>query len=243
MRPIVASSLLLASALAAPDVLAPFEPAITSSPQDIGVVDADQLFARQNANACATNYYACAALNAPGLCCPRSAICSADANRAVACCPQGAVCTGALGLSVTSTASTVSGAFVPAATTTGSFVQTGGASGGNGIRSTVQNAFYPFPAIPTTYSNAAACSAAYTSCASDAAACTTALANGDPGVTIQAPGGGGATITPIPSVGLQSAQSICASLSSQACSGLQVEACRSFGGEEGRRPRLGGCLE
>ncbi|OAK98833.1 hypothetical protein IQ06DRAFT_295168 [Phaeosphaeriaceae sp. SRC1lsM3a] len=238
MRPILASSLILASALAAPDVLvAPFEPAVTSSPQAIGAVDADVLFARQNGNACATNYYACAALNAPGLCCPRTAICSADANRAVACCPQGAVCTGALGVSVTTTASSVAG-FVPAATTTGNFEQTGGAAGGAGGRSTVQNAFYPFPAIPTTYSNAAACSAAYTSCQSDAAACTTALANGNQGVTVNAPNGGGATITAIPSVGLQSAQSICASLSLQACSGLQVEACRSFGGEQGAATRL-----
>lgn len=48
---------------------------------------------------------------------------------------------------------------------------------------------------------------------------------------MSAPGGAGATITAIPSVGLASAQSICASLSSLACSGLQVEACRSFGGE------------
>jgi hypothetical protein len=50
------------------------------------------------------------------------------------------------------------------------------------------------------------------------------------GVTVSAPNGG-ATITAVPSVGLQSAQSICGSLSLQACSGLQVEACRSFGGE------------
>lgn len=240
MRPLLSSSLLLASALAAPDVLAPFEPAITSSPRDLGAIDVDQLFARQNANACATNYYNCGALGAPGLCCPRTAICSADANRAVACCPQGAVCTGALGVSVTTTASpnptATAGGFVPAATTTGDFTQSSNA--GSSVRSTVQNAFYPFPAIPTTYSNAAACSAAYTSCQGDAAACTTALANGDPGVTIQAPNGGGATITPVPSVGLQSAQSICASLSSLACSGLQVEACRSFGGEQGAATRV-----
>lgn len=55
---------------------------------------------------------------------------------------------------------------------------------------------------------------------------------------MNAPNGGGATITAIPSVGLQSAQSICASLSLQACSGLQVEACRSFGGEQGAATRL-----
>jgi hypothetical protein len=77
----------------------------------------------------------------------------------------------------------------------------------------------------------AACSSAYTSCQSDAASCTTALANGAAGVTISAPNGGGATITAIPSVGLQSAQSICSSLSSLGCSQLTVEACAAFDGQ------------
>jgi hypothetical protein len=230
MRSMLAPLLLAPlAALAAPgDVLAPFEAALPTSDNNSTLPNGTPaLFARQNSNACATNYYACAALNAPGLCCPRSATCTADQNRAVACCPQGAICTGSLG----ATAANTNGGFVPAATTTSApFVQGSGAAPTAGPRSTVQNAFYPFVYIPTTYANAAACSAAYTGCQRDAASCTTALANGAQGVTVSAPNGG-ATITAVPSVGLQSAQSICASLSAQACFALQVEACRSFGGE------------
>jgi hypothetical protein len=236
MRSILAPLLLVPlTALAAPDVLAPFEPALpqlnlalATTPNN-STDDANPLLARQNdGSACATNYYACAALNAPGLCCPRTAICTADSNRNVACCPQGAQCTGTLGApAATGTQSQSSIPPFASASTTAPFVQ---ATPNTGARSTVQNAFFPFPYIPTTYTNAAACSAAYTSCQGDAAKCTTALANGAQGVTVSAPNGG-ATITAVPSVGLQSAQSICASLSQEACSGLQVEACRSFGGE------------
>jgi hypothetical protein len=225
------------AALAAPDVFANFEPAVAplptpvyeameTSPADGGL----ELLKRQN-NACATSYFNCAGLGAPGLCCPRTAVCSADQAGQVACCPQGAACTGAIGAIATGTnpsaSSTVS--FVIASTTSESpFVQeTNGANRG----STVQNQFYPFPYIPTTYNNAAACSSAYTSCQSDAASCTAALANGAAGVTISAPGGSGATITAIPSVGLQSAQSICSSLSSLGCSQLTVEACAAFDGQ------------
>jgi hypothetical protein len=225
------------AALAAADVFANFEPAVAplptpvyeameTSPADDGL----ELLRRQN-NACATSYFNCAGLGAPGLCCPRTAVCSADQAGQVACCPQGAACTGAIGAIATGTnpsaSSTVS--FIIASTTSDSpFVQeTNGANRG----STVQNQFYPFPYIPTTYNNAAACSSAYTSCQSDAASCTAALANGAAGVTISAPGGSGATITAIPSVGLQSAQSICSSLSSLGCSQLTVEACAAFDGQ------------
>jgi hypothetical protein len=245
MRSILAPLLLVPlTALAAPDLVAPFEPALPQITSANNATDdaTNPLLARQNGgNACATNYYACAALNAPGLCCPRTAICTADQNRAVACCPQGAQCTGTLGVpAATGTQSSPPFASASITTTTGApFVQAT-PNAGAGARSTVQNAFFPFPYIPTTYTNAAACSAAYTSCQGDAAKCTTALANGAMGVTVSAPNGG-ATITAVPSVGLQSAQSICASLSQEACSGLQVEACRSFGGEgSGAKTRCAG---
>jgi hypothetical protein len=228
-------------ALAVPDVFAEFEPALEQLPtlynetETSPAGDSLELLKRQNSNACATSYYACSNLGAPGLCCPRTAVCSADQAGHVACCPQGIACTGAIGTGATNAISSASanptatstGSFVLASTTTGGpFVQeTNGASHG----STVQNQFYPFPYIPTTYSNAAACSSAYTSCQSDAASCTTALANGAAGVTISAPNGG-ATMTAIPSVGLQSAQSICSSLSSLGCSQLTVAACAAFDG-------------
>ncbi|CAO2650450.1 Nn.00g017420.m01.CDS01 [Neocucurbitaria sp. VM-36] len=228
------------TALAAPDILADFEPALeqipsTNNETETRAEDGSFELLKRQGNTCATSYYACSNLGAAGLCCPQTAICSADQRGQVACCPQGAACTGALGgtgsiqtASATQTASsTVS--FVVASTTQSPFVQqTNGANAG----STVQNQFYPFPYIPTTYTNAAACSSAYTSCQSDAASCTSALANGAAGVTISAPNGG-ATITAIPSVGLQSAQSICASLSSAGCYQLTVEACTSFDGVTG----------
>lgn len=75
----------------------------------------------------------------------------------------------------------------------------------------------------------AACSSAYSTCQTDAASCTAALANGVQGITVTAPNGG-ATITAIPSVGIQSASSICQSLSSLACYQLDVRACEAFGG-------------
>lgn len=235
MRSIIAPLLLAPlAALAAPDALANFEPAVEQLPAVYSEMEAMsekgalELLKRQG-NTCATNYYACANLGAPGLCCPRTAVCSADPRGQVACCPQGNVCTGTIGAVPTATTNptaTQTGPFVIASTTGGPFVQqTDGAS----VGSTVQNQFYPFPYIATTYTNAAACSSAYTSCQGDAAKCTNALANGAQGVTISAPNGG-ATITAIPSVGIQSAQSICASLSSIGCYQLTVEACARFDG-------------
>jgi hypothetical protein len=236
-RPLLAPLLVAhLAALAAAEM--PFEAAIpqlssnTTLPED--GTDSFELVPRQN-NGCATSYYACAALNAPGLCCARTAICTADTRGAVACCPQGAQCTGALGQPAATATGTPT--FVIASTTApgGPFVQQTNAPG---LRSLVPNAFFPFFYIPTTYNNAAACSSAYSTCQSDAASCTTALANGAMGVTISAPNGG-ATITAVPSVGLQSAQQICASLSQQACSGLQVEACSAFGGAAGAAATMG----
>jgi hypothetical protein len=143
----------------------------------------------------------------------------------------GASTTGAATASTTvpfATASTTSGPFVQATTT---------AAGG---ASTVSNAFYPFPYIATTYTNAAACSSAYTRCQSDAASCTNALMGGAQGVTVSAPNGG-ATITAVPSLGASSASAVCSSLSSQACYGLQVAACQSFDGSGNAAPTRGGC--
>lgn len=239
MRPVIASLLLAPLvALAAPDVFAAFEPALEQLPgayneTETSADDGSFELLKRQGNSCATNYFACQNLNAAGLCCPRTAVCSADPRGAVACCQIGAVCTGTIGAvntalqsaSVNPTATTT-GPFVAASTTGSPFVQqTNGASAG----STVQNQFYPFPYIATTYTNAAACSSAYTSCQGDAAKCTAALESGAQGVTISAPNGG-ATITAIPSVGSQSAQSICASLSSAACYQLNVQACTSFDG-------------
>lgn len=242
MRAALAPLLLAPLALAAPDNLAAFEPAVAqieqlaTSNNDTSPVDSIAELLKRDV--CANSYYQCS--NAPSVCCPRTAICSADRNNVVGCCPQGITCTGTLGAIATGTGTaTTTNPFVTATTTSGPFVQVTESAG---AASTVSNAFYPFPYIATTYTNAAACSSAYTRCQSDAASCTNALMGGAQGVTISAPNGG-ATITAVPSIGAQSASSICSSLSQQACYGLQVEACRAFDGSGNAAPtRCGGYI-
>lgn len=251
MRSVVAALLLLSAlALAAPDFVVDFlEPQLsdTDTPNNDTLADDRsllELVRRQGPNACASGYAACVNLNAPNLCCPRTQICSADANRNVACCPQGAACTGTISpvfpgqtASPTSTSGVVIGTTTTAFTgpTQTDFIQTSGSS----ARSTVPNTFFPFFVIPTTYPNAAACSDAYTSCSNHARDCVTALATGLPGVTVSGPNGG-ATITAVPSIGQQSAESVCASLSATACSGLVVEACGRFGSDSWAERRCRG---
>lgn len=238
--------LLPAIALAAPDFVVDFQPAVLQvSPAQSNESMADEgglaeLLKRQTG--CATGYAACVNINQPGLCCATTAYCSADGAGHPACCRSGAACTGTINpitqnsgpntasasTTGTSTASTVPFISGTATTTGGPFIQVTN-SASSLTRSTVPNQFYPFPYIPTTYTNAAACSSAYTSCQSDAQSCSAALGSGQQGVTISAPNGG-VTVTAIASLGPASASSICSSLSQAACSGLQVEACRAFGG-------------
>ncbi|PSN72759.1 hypothetical protein BS50DRAFT_616305 [Corynespora cassiicola Philippines] len=249
------------TALAAPDLVTDFiAPTLPTSPAGTQNNETypevlELLRGRQvDPNECAQGYSDCGGIGAPGLCCRTNQVCSADAAGNVACCPSRAACTGTIGNvgggaatqqptqtvpgGATTTSSTVP--FV-VATSTGEgnpFVQQS-SGGGATTRSTVPNEFYPFAFIPTTYTNAAACSSAYSTCQTDAASCTAALASGRQGVAVSAPNGG-ATITAIPSLGPASASLVCSSLSSQACYGLQVEACARFGdaggsGAGGRR--------
>jgi hypothetical protein len=237
MRNALATIILLPTlALAAPDFVTDFEPAaLQEAPAQYNETLLEdgslELLKRQGTN-CASGWSACINIAQPGICCRNDQICAPDGAGHAACCPKGAACTGTIvpigqatsSISVTQTTATTTGAFgTPTATGTEPFVQ----NPSSAIRSTVSNQFYPFPIIPTTYTNAAACSSAYTSCQSDAASCTAALANGAQGVTISAPNGG-VTQTAVLSVGPQSANSICSSLSQEACSGLQVEACTAF---------------
>jgi hypothetical protein len=244
--------ILPAIALANPNVLLSefFEPLQETPAQGNDTIGEGSLELVKRQAGCATGYDSCSNLGAPGLCCRTTQVCSADAAGHVACCPLNNACTGTIGAiatgvsslvpttTVTATTTTTGGAIivVPGATTTatGGFTQETGAAS----RSTVPNSFYPFAFIATTYTNAAACSSAYTSCQTDAASCTADLASGRMGVTISAPNGG-ATITAIASIGPAAASSVCQSLSSQACYGLQVEACARYGngntGAGGRR--------
>lgn len=243
MRTVLASLLVAPLALAVADTFAAFEPALlapleqlASSNNETSAVDSiAELLKRQN-NVCGSNAYQCS--NAPSLCCPRTAICSADSNNVVGCCPQGNACTGTLGPTGTAVATASTTAPFVTASTTESFNQATSVAAG---ASTVSNAFFPFPYIATTYADAAACSSAYTRCQSDAASCTNALIGGAQGVTISAPNGG-ATITAVPSLGAQSASSICSSLSQEACYGLQVQACQAFDGTGAAPTRCAGYI-
>lgn len=104
----------------------------------------------------------------------------------------------------------------------------------------MSNSLYAFPAVATSFSNAGACSSAATRCANNYASCTAALeaaaaTSGAYGVTIAITAGGGATSvitaggathSALPA---SSAQSICSSLSSQACHGLSTPLCAATG--------------
>jgi hypothetical protein len=250
MRNVIASlALIPALALAAPDFVTNFQPAILEEApaQNNETILEDSLLKRDGTN-CASGYAVCNNIARPDICCRTNELCTADKSGNAACCPLGAACTGTIGVTVGLTSS------IPVSSTTGSstavfatptttgatsFVQSSNAVSG-GATATVSNQFYPFPIISTTYTAAAACSSAYTRCQSDVASCTAALANGQNGVTVSAPNGG-MTLAPIASLGAQSAQSICQSLSSQACSGLKVEACSSFGPGNGNGAAPTGC--
>jgi hypothetical protein len=238
MRNVFATSFLLfAIATAVPELITGFiEPLPETFAQTNATLEGGvelELVKRQQQSGCASGYAACAQLD-PGLCCRNTEVCARDGANNVACCPMNARCTGTI---IPNPAQTVSLSSLPSSniasptttspTQTGSFVQSG-----TGSRSMVPNQYYPFAFIPTTYTNAAACSSAYTSCQTEAASCTSALANGLPGVTISGPNGG-ATITAIASLGQVSASQICSSLSATACSGLAVAACSAFGSGNG----------
>ncbi|KAL2383577.1 hypothetical protein RJZ90_002516 [Blastomyces dermatitidis] len=91
-------------------------------------------------------------------------------------------------------------------------------------RPVVPNALFPFPIIPTTFSNQDACVSAYTDCQVQYSSCTASL-GGVNGVTIG--GAGGITVPGVqPTAG--NPVSVCSSLSTEACHGLQVGYCTAF---------------
>lgn len=249
MRHVPVLLALISSVTSTPNLFADFLlPSPEESTANNSTLDSSNLdLLKRQSNACATGYGSCANLGNPGLCCRLDTICSADAVGNIACCPSRAACTGTIGGINTASIPRVSTSldpfqttttqpfgvptttnFVPFPTTSTDFIQSGGPLPTTAPRSMVPNSFYPFPYIPTTYTNAAACSAAYTACQTDAMSCSNALASGVQGVTVSAPNGG-ATVTAIQSLGPQVAQSVCLSLSLAACSGLQVSACQVYG--------------
>jgi hypothetical protein len=198
---------------------------------------------------CANNGVSCGNLN-NALCCPEDTICANDSAGNVGCCPIAAVCTGTVNgqpvtatgtVSETGTTGFVLGATTAAASTTitqisqttngGSLqIPSTGVSGGG---STVQAAGFVFTYIPTSYANAQLCQTAYSVCQQQSTACLQSL-GGANGVTVGVLGGGGTTVTGgNGGATVTNAASVCSSLSSQACYGLQEQQCTNFGGATG----------
>lgn len=169
------------------------------------------LHIRQNNanNPCPASGTACANLGAPALCCPSQAFCAFDQAGNVACCPSRAACTGTI--SSITPINPIATAFTTAPAT-----------------AFVPNLYYPFAFIPTTYPNPEICSSSYSRCQTDFSSCTSVLGAGGNAVTVN--GGGGVGITgPVQGLlGPVSAASVCSSLSSQACYGLQLANCATF---------------
>ncbi|EKD15918.1 uncharacterized protein L3040_003225 [Drepanopeziza brunnea f. sp. 'multigermtubi'] len=185
--------------------------------------------------------------SAGGACCTAGSFCTTDGAQNIACCPTGASCTGSvtiatgtptgplLGLT-TPADGVVFGASNPSPTTAAAgppATITDPAAAAAAV-SYVANAFFPFPYIPRTYANSAACHSAYQACQTNYAACTAALDGGGGsgvgfGVTIVAPNGGITATATVQNLGLPSATSICSSLSSVGCYNIVSENCAQFG--------------
>ncbi|KAM7192007.1 hypothetical protein V8F33_008585 [Rhypophila sp. PSN 637] len=159
---------------------------------------------------CIPNFYSCASQgNAfSGTCCQVGQKCELDVNNNPACCPANAVCTG---------------------TAPASFVTPGPTKT---AVSFVPNPYFSFPYVATYFDNPGDCSAAVSQCSANYGVCTSQMGGqGDFVVTIEVPGGGGTTFTGggQANVGPVSATSICNSLSSVACNGLQQSMCTMTG--------------
>ena len=188
-----------------------------------------ELFRRQNA--CQAGYNACTNLGVATACCSTTAICTPDAANMVACCPSGASCTGTLGVS--GSAATTTGPLLlggSGATTTG--VSTTGnslfpATSTSLPQSTVANPYFPFFYIPTSFQNAGVCSSYYTSCSSEFSSCTASLGGEVNGIS----GTGGVVAATAQGAGVTAqAASICSSLYTQGCYGLNLAYCSSLTG-------------
>ena len=237
--------LLPISALQIPSIFAPFyEPHLDNSLliSNETIIHSSENELRKRDGNCPVNYNSCSTLAKAdaGACCTSGSICTLDHARNIACCPIGATCTGTIQIATgtTTTTGTGSGGFVfgtstttstspNTATTTTSSVATATITG---TVSYVNNAYFPFPYIPTTYANSADCNSAYNDCQTNYAACTVDLqGGGGNGVTIVAPGGGTTVAVTTTNLGLASVTSICSSLSKAACYGLVTQNCPQFG--------------
>ncbi|KAI6713456.1 hypothetical protein JHW43_004058 [Diplocarpon mali] len=240
-------SLLLvpASGLQISSILAPFYEPYTEKPIQLSneSSSSEHEFLKRDGN-CPANFNSCSTFrdSAGGACCTAGSFCTTDRSDNIACCPTGASCTGSLDIATARPAGggVLGGGTVAAGTTT--TTTTGGTTGTStnpaatitGTVSYVANDFFPFPYIPVSYVNSAACNSAYNDCQTNYAACTFALGGGGSGnagfgVTIVAPNGGVTATPTIQNLGLASATSLCSSLSSVGCYNIVSTNCAQFG--------------
>ena len=199
-----------------------------------GLSDDSLLVKRQG---CQSGYSACSNLGADSACCPSGTNCALDEAGNVACCPYNAACTGTVDVTITGTATATSlppgtsttGIVLGGTTTTSTtpFQTAGSLTGVQGGYSTVPNsAGYNFIYIPTSYPNRELCLTAFSQASAQSTACVTSLA-GVNGVTVSGVGFG-VTVQGASGTVISSAVSICSSLSSVACYGLQSDACSTI---------------
>ena len=162
----------------------------------------------------------CSSVGNNRACCPKKTNCALDEVGNIGCCPDNAKCTGTAGPAAgPSTTVPFAGTSATASAAAITHAITGS--------STVANSYYPFPILPTTYANAAECTTSYSSCQLESAKCTGVLEGGGMAVTVSGPGGG---ITQQGAIAPASAESICSSLSAEACHGLALTQCSTLGG-------------
>ncbi|KAE8443335.1 hypothetical protein EG329_001978 [Mollisiaceae sp. DMI_Dod_QoI] len=240
MRTYIPLFLLPISALQIPSIFAPFyevhlEDSLLLS--NITSISDEHELRKRDGN-CPVNFNSCSTLAAAdaGACCTAGTFCTTDHARNIACCPTGATCTGTIVLQTATTTGTdsggggVFGTGTSSVTTTTNTATTATITNAASL-SYVSNAFFPWPYIPTSYVNNAACLSAYSDCQSNYAACTADLQGGSNGfpVTIVAPGGGVTVGATAQNLGVTSATSICSSLYSVGCYGVVPSNCNQFG--------------
>ncbi|KUJ20263.1 uncharacterized protein LY89DRAFT_682023 [Mollisia scopiformis] len=228
------------SALQIPSILAPFyEPHLEESLiiSNVSLIPHELDDLRKRDGNCPDNYNSCSTLAAAdaGACCTIGTFCTTDHAKNIACCPTGATCTGSITRETAATTTTSGGGGggvfgTSSATTTTSTATTATITSAASL-SYVSNTFFPWPYIPTTYINSAACMTAYSDCQSNLAACTADLEGGSSGfpVTIVAPGGGVTVGATAQNLGSASATSICSSLYQEGCYGIVPANCATFG--------------
>lgn len=222
------------SALQVPSIFASFyEPHLDNSLLSNFSSVPDEFDLRKRDGNCPNNYNSCSTLAAAdaGACCTVGTFCTTDARRAIACCPTGATCTGSLTQATATTTSGGGGGVFGTSSTATTTTDTTATITSAASLAYVSNAFFPWPYIPTTYVNSAACMSAYSDCQSNLAACTADLEGGGSGfpVTIVAPGGGVTVAATTQNLGVASATSICSSLYNVGCYGIVPGNCATFG--------------